>query len=66
MSDLVQVYTTDKEYHALLLSDKLKESGIEPFLLNKRDSMYPVGYIEIQVASADMEKARALIEESGL
>ncbi|MCE2496411.1 MAG: DUF2007 domain-containing protein [Flavobacteriales bacterium] len=66
MSNLVQVYTTDKEYQAQLLTDKLRENGIEPFRLNKRDSMYPIGYIEIQVASEDVEKARTLIEESGL
>lgn len=66
MSELVQVYTTDQEYQAQLLSDKLKEAGIEPFQLNKRDSMYPIGYIEIQVAAQDVEKARELIEESGL
>jgi len=66
MSNLVQVYTTDKEYQAQLLTDKLRENGIEPFQLNKRDSMYPIGYIEIQVASEDVEKARTLIEESGL
>ncbi len=66
MSNLVQVYTTDKEYQAQLLTDKLRENGIDPFQLNKRDSMYPIGYIEIQVASEDVEKARTLIEESGL
>ena len=66
MSELIQVYTTDQEYQANLVSDKLREAGIEPFQLNKRDSMYPIGYVEIKVAATDVERARALIEESGL
>ncbi len=66
MSELIQVYTTDQEYQANLVSDKLREAGIEPLQLNKRDSMYPIGYVEIKVAAADVERARALIEESGL
>lgn len=66
MNNLVSVYTTDQEYQASLISNKLKEVGIEPFQLNKRDSMYPVGYIEIQVPSSSVEEARAIIEKSGL
>ncbi len=66
MSKLVSVYTTDKEYQATLISNKLREADIEPFQLNKRDSMYPVGYIEIQVPEESFEKARNIVEESGL
>jgi len=66
MNNLVSVYTTDKEYQASLISNKLKEAGIEPFQLNKRDSMYPVGYVEIQVPESSVEEARAIIEKSGL
>ncbi len=64
--DLVQIYTTDQEYQATIVAGKLREAGIEPFQFNKRDSMYPVGYHEIRVASDQAEKARDLVGKSGL
>lgn len=66
MSKLVSVYTTDKDYQATLICNKLKEASIEPFELNKRDSMYPIGYIEIQVPKESVDQARTIIEQSGL
>jgi hypothetical protein len=60
------IYTTDKEYQVDILRDLLENESIEVFILPKKDSMYPVGYYELRVQPQDEEKARGIVEKSGL
>jgi len=60
------VYTTDQIHQSEIIRSLLQQNDIEPFILNKRDSMYPVGYIEVFVSEEDAKKAREIIEAAEL
>ena len=60
------VYTTDKIHQSEIIRSLLEQNGIEPFILNKRDSMYPIGYIEVFVSEENAEDARKIIEAAKL
>ena len=62
----VSVYTTDQIHQSAIIRSLLEQNKIEPFILNKRDSMYPVGYIEVFVSEEDAERARKIIEAAEL
>jgi hypothetical protein len=62
----ISVYTTDQIHQSEIIRSLLQQNEIEPFILNKRDSMYPVGYIEVFVSENDAEKARKIIEDAEL
>lgn len=47
--DWVKVYSTDQMYKALLMKEKLLEEGIQAFIINKRDSVYAFGDVEVYV-----------------
>ena len=62
----VSVYTTDKIHQSEIIRSLLEQEDITPFILNKRDSMYPIGYIEVLVSEDDAQKAREIIEAAQL
>lgn len=62
MEDWVKVYSSDKKYKVNLLKGVLAENDIESSDINKKDSSFLIGSIEIYVHQDDAEKARELIE----
>jgi hypothetical protein len=62
-SDMVTVYSTNKLYEAEIVRQILGDHGINSFLLNKMDSAYQFGDIEIHVPGEDIMRSKLLIQE---
>jgi len=60
---MVLTYTTDKEYKIGIISALLAENAIEFNIINKQDSMYKFGDIELYVDEINFKKAREIIDE---
>ncbi|MCK5857059.1 MAG: DUF2007 domain-containing protein [Bacteroidales bacterium] len=58
-----KVHSTDKEYKAVIIREKLAEKGIESSQVNKKGSEIDlfIGEIEIYVFEKDIEKANEII-----
>lgn len=48
-SHWTRVYSTDQMYKAILIKEKLSDEDIQAFILNKKDSLYAFGEIELYV-----------------
>jgi hypothetical protein len=59
----VMVYTTNKGFEAEILKQVLADEGITAFSINKMDSNYLFGEIEIYVLPDDVIKAKLVIEK---
>lgn len=57
------VYTTNKIFEADSIKEYLLDNDIESFLLNKQDSVYLFGDIELYTRPDDIMKAKLLIEK---
>jgi len=57
------VYTSNKPYQAEMVKDILIENEIEAILLNKQDSLYLFGDIEVYVQPDDVIKAKFIIKD---
>jgi len=62
-SDLVVIYTTNKAYEAELARQMLTGHDIKSFIVNKQDSTYKFGDIELFVHRDDVIRAKMLIRE---
>lgn len=62
--DWVLIYSTDQMYKALLMKEKLLEESINAFIINKKDSAYAFGEIELYVKPNDALKSIHLIKKS--
>jgi len=62
-NDWILVYTGDKLYEAEILKEYLADHGIRSFVMNKQDSSYKFGDIELYTLSEDFMKAKYLIEK---
>jgi hypothetical protein len=61
--DLVHIYSTGKPYLAELVRQMLSEHQIRAFIVNKQDSAYKFGDIELFVHRDDILRAKKLIRE---
>lgn len=61
--DKVLVYTTNQSFQADILKQILADNEIPCFLINKMDSSYLFGDIELYVMSKDTMRAKVLIEK---
>ena len=59
----VQVYTTNKPFEAEMIKEFLADNDVIAFLLNKMDSAYHFGDIEIMVERDDVVRSKKLIED---
>ena len=57
------VYTTDKLHLAKMAVEMLADNSVEAVQINKKDSMYKFGYIEVYVKDENLSKAKPLIKE---
>jgi len=62
MKDLICVYTVDQLYKAETIKDFLAEENIDAFVVNKKDSSYLLGDVEIYVHPKDENMAFELIK----
>lgn len=62
-NDRVAVYTTNKMYEAEIVREILGDHGINSFLLDKMDSAYKFGEIEIHVLREYVIRSKRLIQE---
>jgi hypothetical protein len=61
-----KIYVTDQPYQADMLIELLEENNIVGVSVNKKDSSFFVGNDEVYVKDEDVEKAKIIINESGL
>lgn len=61
--DWIIVHTTNKMYLAELIRQMLSDNGIESFIINKMDSSYLIGDIEIYTRPDFVMRAKLLIEK---
>jgi len=59
----VTVFSTNQLYEAEMAKDMLADNSIECVIMNKQDSTYHFGEIELLVPSANVLKAKQLIQE---
>jgi len=59
----VQVYSTNNYYQASILKNILNDHDIPCFIVNKQDSAYHFGDIEVYVYQEDFMRARLLTEK---
>jgi hypothetical protein len=62
-SKQVAIYTTNKIVEAELIKQHLANNGIEAFLLNKMDSAYHFGEVEILVSEEEIIRSKKLVED---
>ncbi len=60
---MVLVFSSDKLYQVELAREILEENGIESEVMNKIDSLLPLGEAELYVNESDAEKALLIINE---
>lgn len=59
----VLIKTTNDDFTAEVIKGMLEENQIETIVMNKRDSEFLVGYVELYVQNTDFEKANQLLAE---
>jgi signal recognition particle GTPase len=61
--DWIVAYTTNKIYQAEIFKELLGDHGIDSYIINKQDSSYKFGNIEVYVRINDILKAKMLVKE---
>jgi hypothetical protein len=62
-NERVLVYTTNKLFEAEMLRQFLSDNEIDGFIINKQDSSYHFGDIEIYVKQDDVIRTKMLIKK---
>lgn len=57
----VRIYTSNDYFKAEIIRQALEASGIDAVLLNKKDSSYQFGEVQIMVPEADFAAATEII-----
>lgn len=57
------IYSTDQLYEAEMVKDMMADNDIECVIMNKQDSTYRFGEIEVCVPTEEVFKAKQLIIE---
>lgn len=61
--DKILVYTSDKAYQIEMLKEILADHGIASYIINKQDSSYLFGDIELYVNNDDVIQTKRLISK---
>jgi hypothetical protein len=62
----ILIFTSDHLYEIELISGMLEENEIESVIINKQDSAYLIGDIELHVHIDNIMKAKTLISKFSL
>lgn len=65
-SNWVKVYSTNFDYRAEIMKALLEEENIQAFIINKQDSSYHFGEIELYVHGDNVIKANRIITNEEL
>lgn len=57
------VFSTDKSYEAEMIRAFLESAGLEPVVMNKRDSSFLFGDIDVYVSPEQEEQALSIIKD---
>ncbi len=60
------VYSTAFDHKAEIIKDTLIQAGIDAVIVNKQDSVYKFGEIEVYVNVNDVLSAKQIINSTGL
>lgn len=63
MSNWQKVYSDKMEYRAEIVKAVLEDRGIQPVLVNKKDTAYQLGYFEVHVAPDSVLQALKVIND---
>ena len=61
--NLVYIYSSGQPYQAEMVKQMLTDHNIQSFLVNKQDSAYKFGVVELYVNRDDVIRAKKLIQE---
>lgn len=62
MSNWQKVFSDKNEYRAEIVIAVLKDSGLQPVMVNKKDAAYQFGHFEVLVAPDHVLRAIKIIE----
>jgi hypothetical protein len=62
-NDLIHIYSSGQPYRAELVRQRLTDHNIRSFIVNKQDSAYKFGDIELFVHRDHVIRAKKLIQE---
>ena len=65
-NDWIAVFITGKYYQALFARECLDDEGIESVIMNKQDSTYLFGDVELFVRQIDVIKAKHILKSAGI
>lgn len=63
MADWKKVYESEKLHRVEIVKAVLEDNGMQPILLNRKDSAYQIGYYELLVPVDNVLKAIKIIED---
>lgn len=61
MEDWISIYSTNSTFEAELVRGKLENAGIEAVLMNKQDSSYLFGDIDVYVHQHESQQALNIV-----
>jgi putative signal transducing protein len=62
-SNLVLIFSSGQPYQTEMAKQMLADHNIQAFLINKQDSAYKFGVVELYVNRDDVIRAKMLIQE---
>jgi len=62
-ANLVHIFSSGQPYQAEMVRQMLSDHNIQSFLINKQDSAYKFGDVELYVNRDDVIRAKKLIQE---
>ena len=63
MSNWQKVYFDKTEYRAEIVRAVLEDNGLQPVLINKKDSTYHLGQFEVHVAPGNVIRSLIIIKD---
>lgn len=60
----IKIYTSSEEYQAALIVELLKNNGLHPVLLDRKDDEFRIGEAEVYVAPEEAQQAKRIINEN--
>lgn len=64
LKDWIKIYSSDQMYKAEFIKTFLEANDIECVILNKQDSSYNIGEVELYVQYQNILKAKQIISEN--
>ena len=65
-NEWIKIYTSNQFFKAELVKQVLIDHEIEAVIMNKQDSAYKFGYVEVHVHESNSQKALTIITENDL